>query len=169
MIQGIVTRLASFSANAKNFCITVVAALLGIAFQQHLPILLLAAAFVVVSFGALDVYYLAQERRFREFYGDVANRPIADALDLALAPSELSFVDHLAAIRSFSTGGFYLLLLLGGAALWPVVHKRAEAAQRCQTGNIASAATADGSGPPAARITSTTPRPRPAPAQSVNC
>ena len=49
MIQGVVSRLATFSANAKNFCITVVAALLGIAFQQYLPLLLLAAAFVVIS------------------------------------------------------------------------------------------------------------------------
>jgi hypothetical protein len=126
MIQGVVSRLATFSANAKNFCITVVAALLGIAFQQHLPVLLIAAAFVVISFAALDVYYLAQERRFREFYRDVADRPLTKATELGLTPPTLTLSAYFAGIRSFSTGGFYLLLLIVGAALLPIAYERAE-------------------------------------------
>lgn len=126
MIQGVVSRLATFSANAKNFCITVVAVLVGIAFQQHLPLLLVAAAFVVASFAALDIYYLAQERRFREFYREVADRPLADAAQMDLSPSKLTLGEYFAGIRSFSTGGFYLLLLFVGVALLPIVHERAE-------------------------------------------
>lgn len=126
MIQGIVSRLATFSANAKNFCVTIVAAILGIAFQQQLPLLLIAAAFVVISFGALDVYYLAQERRFRDFYRDVANRPIADAGQLDLTPAKLTLSEYFAGFRSFSTGGFYVLLLIGGATLLPIAYERAE-------------------------------------------
>lgn len=136
MIQGVVTRLATFSANAKNFCITVVAALLGIAFQQHLPLLLLVAALVVLSFAALDVYYLAQERRFREFYRLVADRRLADAGKLDLSPSKLTLWDYLNGIRSFSTGGFYLLLLIVGTALLLIVDERAEEAG---TGNPSGA------------------------------
>lgn len=126
MIQGIVSRLATFSANAKNFCITVVAALIGVAFQQHLPLLLITAPFVVISFAALDIYYLAQERRFREFYREVADRPLAAAAKMDLAPSKLSLLDYINGIRSFSTGGFYLLLLIVGVALLPIVDERAE-------------------------------------------
>ncbi len=126
MVQGIVSRMATFSANAKNFCVTVVAALLGIAFQQHLPFLLLAAAFVVISFSALDIYYLAQERRFRDFYRDIADRPLTEATKLDLTPSKLTLADYFAGIRSFSTGGFYLLLLIIGAALLPIAYERTE-------------------------------------------
>lgn len=126
MTQGVVTRLATFSANAKNFCVTVVAALLGIAFQQKLPSLLLVAPLVLIAFAALDVYYLAQERRFRVFYHDVANRPLVDAAQMDLAPSNLTMSNYLAAIRSFSTGGFYSLLLIVAAALLPLIHERPE-------------------------------------------
>jgi len=117
MIQGIISRLATFSANAKNFCITIEAAILGIAFQKGLPLLVFAAFFVLIAFAALDVYYLAQERRFREFYRDVQNRPIAEAGHLALEPPKLTLAKYLSGILSFSTGGFYLLLLIGAVAL----------------------------------------------------
>jgi hypothetical protein len=126
MLQGVVTRLATFSASAKNFCVTVVAALLGIAFQQHLPALLLGAAFVVLSFASLDIYYLAQERRFRDFYQIVVDRPLADAAQMDLSPPKLSLPKYLAGFRSFSTGGFYALLLIVGIALLPIVHERGE-------------------------------------------
>jgi hypothetical protein len=122
MIQAIISRLATFSANAKNFCITIEAAILGVAFQQGLPLLVFAALFVLFAFGALDVYYLAQERRFREFYRDVQKRPIGDADQLALEPRKLTAGQYLSGIRSFSTGGFYLLLLIGTAVLLSIGH-----------------------------------------------
>lgn len=117
MVQAIISRLATFSANAKNFCITIEAAILGVAFHQGLHLLGLAALFVLIAFGALDVYYLAQERRFREFYRDVQKRPIDKAGQLALEPPKLTVGQYVSGIRSFSTGGFYLLLLIGTAAL----------------------------------------------------
>jgi hypothetical protein len=157
MVQGVVTRMATFSATAKNFCITVVAALLGIAFQQHLPNLMLGAAFVVTSFAALDVYYLAQERRFRDFYQEVVNRPLSDAAQMDILPAKLSISKYLAGIRSFSTGGFYLLLLIVGMALLPIMYERGQEAglgdHRCaagstaQTPSVAVSASANGRKP----------------------
>lgn len=117
LIQGIITRLAGFSASAKNFCVTIVAAIAGIAFQQQLPILLSGGLFVVVVFALLDVYYLAQERRFRDLYRTVAARPLGEASRLDLDPPSLSFGNYAAGFRSFSTGGFYLLLLIAAAGL----------------------------------------------------
>ena len=150
MIQGVVSRLATFSANAKNFCITVVAALVGIAFQQHLPLLLLTAAFVIVSFAALDVYSLAQERRFRGFYRDVADRPLAVAPKMDMSPSKLTLSDYLDGISSFSTGGFYLLLLIVGAALLLIVDERAEEAGVGNSSRVAGPAEAQRTGESAA-------------------
>lgn len=126
MVQGVVTRLATSSANAKNFCVTIVAALLGIAFQQKLPSLLLVAPLVLISFAALDVYYLAQERRFRDLYGHLASRPLADAAQMDLSPSKLTASAYFAAVRSFSTGGFYSLLLIVGLALLPLIYEPPE-------------------------------------------
>lgn len=146
MIQGIVSRLATFSANAKNFCVTVVAALLGIAFQQHLPSLLISAAFVVISFASLDVYYLAQERRFRGFYRGVASRPLADAAKLDLTPAKLTLGEYLAGICSFSTGGFYLLLLIVGAALLPTAYGRTDETGLGHSSRAAGSASAQRAG-----------------------
>lgn len=146
MAQGVVGRLATFSANAKNFCVTVVAALLGIAFQQKLPSLLLVAPLVLISFAALDVYYLAQERRFRDFYRKVANRPISDAAQMDLAPPNLALSHYIAATGSFSTGGFYLMLLIVGAALLLTFNGRAEEAGRGNFSGAAGAAEAQRSG-----------------------
>jgi len=128
MIQGVISRISGFSANAKNFCITLLAAVIGISFQYRLSLclLLLAAAFVVFVFGALDIYYLAQERRFRRFYGEVAARPLADALQLDLDPGKLDLGKYLSAIRSFSTGGYYTLLLIATAGLLFIAYGRSD-------------------------------------------
>jgi hypothetical protein len=126
MIQGIILRLSGFSANAKNFCITILAAVIGISFQHHLALLIAAAAFVIITFAALDTYYLAQERRFRAFYADVAARPLSDAHQLELAPPKLDFSQYLAGALSFSTGGFYLLLLIVASALLCIAYGRSD-------------------------------------------
>ncbi len=111
MIQGIISRMSGYSANAKNFCLTVLAALIGISFQYHITGLGWAAGFVLVVFAMLDVYYLAQERRFRALYEEVVTRPLTNAAQLSIQPNKLTFSDYASGVRSFSTGGFYLLLL----------------------------------------------------------
>ena len=137
MIQGIISRLAGFSANAKNLSITVVAAIAGISYQQRLPILFFAAGIVIVLFAALDIYYLAQERRFRSHYKVVVDRPLTDARKLDLDPAKLTFGQYLAATRSFSTGGFYLLLLIVAGVILPIAYERSDFNG---LGNLSSAA-----------------------------
>lgn len=134
MIQGVITRLAGFSANAKNFCITIIAALVGISFQQHLPELLPATFLVVVIFALLDIYYLAQERRFRRYYKMMADRQLPEATKLDLSPSRLTFGQYWSATRSFSTGGFYLLLLIVTALILLVAYDRPEAGMERSSG-----------------------------------
>lgn len=142
MIQGVISRISGYSANAKNFCITVLAAIIGISFQYRLPLglLLPAATFIVVVFGALDTYYLAQERRFRDLYSDVAARPLADALQLDLNPGKLVFRKYFGALRSFSTGGYYALLLIAAGLLLVVAYGRSDEARLGSVGSAAGAA-----------------------------
>ena len=141
MIQGIISRISGFSANAKNFCITVLAAIIGISFQYKLSLGLLvpAAIFIVIVFGALDTYYLAQERRFRDLYNQVVARPLTDALRLDLEPGKLVLRKYFAAIRSFSTGGYYALLLIAAALLLIVAYGRSDEARVGSVGSAAGA------------------------------
>ncbi len=147
MIQGIITRMAGFSANAKNFCITIIAALVGISFQQRLPELLPAALVVVAVFAVLDIYYLAQERRFRRHYKAVVSRQLAEGGRLDLSPPKLTFGQYWSATRSFSTGGFYALLLIVTALILLVAYGRPEAGME-RIGGSASAAEARPSAQP---------------------
>ena len=141
MIQGVISRISGFSANAKNFCITILAAIIGISFQYRLPLglLLPAATFIVVVFGALDTYYLAQERRFRDLYNDVAARPLANALQLELNPGKLVLRKYFGALRSFSTGGYYTLLLIAAALLLIVAYGRSDEARVGNVGSVVGA------------------------------
>lgn len=73
-LQDIITRMGSNSFNIKTYCITLVAAIIGIFISLgHTPILLLAN-FVVLSFWMLDSYYLCQERKFRGVYSIVSGK-----------------------------------------------------------------------------------------------
>jgi hypothetical protein len=117
MIQAIILRMSGFSASAKNFCITLLGAIIGISFQRHLPMLIPAAAFIVMVFLVLDVYYLAQERRFRLLYDTVAKKDITLGDQLGIAPDPLAFGQYLKSVRSFSTGGYYALLLIAASVI----------------------------------------------------
>jgi hypothetical protein len=144
MIQGIILRLSGFSAGAKNFCITILAAVIGIAFQHRLPLLYLAAAFVIIVFAALDTYYLSQERRFRKFYEEVAARPMSDARELGMAPAKLSVTNYVKGTWSFSTGGFYLLLLIVAGALLSIAYGRFDENQLGGAGGVVGASERSG-------------------------
>ena len=116
-IQGVIARLSGFSANAKNFCITILAALVAVAFQKPVPTLVWAGCAVPLLFGLLDAYYLAQEKRFRGFYQTVSSAPLDHAQDLALTPAALKPCHVLRAARSGSVGAVYLAMLVGIALL----------------------------------------------------
>lgn len=117
MAQGVISRLSGFSASAKNFCITVMAALVAIAFQKPVPALVGAGMAVPILFALLDAYYLAQEKRFRDLYEAVSAAPIAIAGEMSLKPRALNSVLVLKSILSLPVGGFYLALLTGMSIL----------------------------------------------------
>src|SRR3546814_4907580 len=62
MVQGAVTRMAGFSASAKTFCITILAAIIALAVQAGTAKLALGAIVAVICLGLLDLYYLTLER-----------------------------------------------------------------------------------------------------------
>ena len=162
MIQGVISRMSGFSAAAKNFCVTISAAITGFAFQKQVPMLGWAAFAVVLIFYSMDTYYLALEKRYRALYEEVAARDFADAAQLSLKSPPWSFFTTFRAACSASVIGFYVLLLIGVVTLLTVANDEqpvrpeqakgaavsyrgsAGAAERPQTARVANRAGADG-------------------------
>lgn len=113
MVQGIVARLSGFSASAKNFCITIVAALVAVAFQKPVPGLIWAGVAVPLLFAALDAYYLAQERRFRDYYNEICARSLVDCADMRITPTPLQKRSIVKAFFSVSVFVIYAAFALG--------------------------------------------------------
>jgi hypothetical protein len=117
MIQGIISRLSGFSASAKNFCITVLAALVAVAFQKPVPELVWAGVAVPLLFALLDAYYLAQEKRFRDLYESTCSAPLSSAHDISFRPQPLNARKIGAAFFSWSVAGVYAALMVGMSIL----------------------------------------------------
>lgn len=114
IVQGIIGRLAGYSATVKNFSITLAAAAVAVNLAQDQKGLLGIAIAAVGLFMLIDAYYLSQEKAFRDLYDEVAGRPLSEAAELRIDRHKL---EPLRALRSFSVWGFYLPQLIVAAAL----------------------------------------------------
>src|SRR3546814_3982639 len=112
MVQGAVTRMAGFSASAKTFCITILAAIIALAVQAGTAKLALGAIVAVICLGLLDLYYLTLELRFRAAYERIAQRPLSDAADLRIKPAKFPIACLSQAATSLSILLFYIPILL---------------------------------------------------------
>lgn len=108
MVQGVIGRLAGYSATVKNFTITIATATVALTLagsEETGKVAILSIAFAAVALLALlDTYYLALERGFRNLHNEIATRPLAEAADLAIRRGRL---DGLRTVRSFSVWAFY--------------------------------------------------------------
>jgi hypothetical protein len=74
LLQGIISRLAGNSASCKTWCLTLVGALVSLAGATHVAGIVTFALVPVVIFGFMDTMYLAQEKAYRDLYGDIVAR-----------------------------------------------------------------------------------------------
>jgi hypothetical protein len=113
MLQGLITRMATYGASFKSYCITVTTAVIGFAFTLHRPAVAALALLPVIAFGIADAQYLRVERRFRALF-DMARKenwetmPSFD-INLQSAPPQ----SFLSAATSWSIVWFYLPLAVG--------------------------------------------------------
>lgn len=68
ILQGIIGRMASNSASCKNYCITMVGALLALEQVKKESNLIFLALLPIISFAFLDMYYLYLETFSRGRY-----------------------------------------------------------------------------------------------------
>src|SRR5579872_6484943 len=112
MIQGVINRLAGNSSAYKGWMVTITAALLGVAINNHKPVLAWLGVYVVCILAILDAYYLALERSYRDLYRTAAgDRTAADdwtADNWSLAAPSTGLGKVLKAVLSPSVWPFYL-------------------------------------------------------------
>ena len=117
MVQGVIGRVAGFSATVKNFSIILAAAAVAVNVaedQRGFPWIAFAAVLLLLI---IDAYYLAQEKAFRELYNEIAERPLSEASDLRIKRPPL---EPFRAARSFSVWAFYVpqLIVVGAFILY---------------------------------------------------
>lgn len=117
ILQGIITRMATNSANCKTWCISLVSAILVVIADKNKPNYAWIAFIPTLLFFLLDSYYLCQERSFRKLYNNFikdlhSDAVTADKLFILNPPNGMNIVSLLLMSSfSFSIYPFYLTLL----------------------------------------------------------
>jgi len=126
IIQGVIERMASNSTSSKAWCIAIVSAVLVIVADKGKPNFAFLAFIPTLLFLALDTYYLALEKGFRNSYNSFVKKVHGGNLtpeDLySVVPEGNQSALQIEALKSFSVWGFYVVLgLLIGLARWLVL------------------------------------------------
>lgn len=120
-IQAVITRLASSSAAAKGWGLTVTTAAFGFSATKAVPVVAGLGLVIAVFFGLLDSYYLREERLFRCLYDEARTGGIE-----VYSMEKDAYADRCTrwqVISSWSVLGFYgPLLLVGlGVLVWSIL------------------------------------------------
>ncbi len=87
MIQGVINRLGSNSFAVKTWSVGLIAAIFALTAEKTGgQWLLLVALLPIVAFGALDAYYLKQERLFRHLYVAVSRGKTPEPFSMDVGP-----------------------------------------------------------------------------------
>lgn len=116
ILQSTIQRMADNSKSSKNWCITIVSAVLVVVADKEEADFLLIALIPTILFAALDIYYLGLEKAFRESYKSFITKLHQGQIyssDLYAVSTSGNAVQHrIAALRSFSIWGVYLPLVV---------------------------------------------------------
>jgi hypothetical protein len=114
MLQAIIQRMSANSASCKNWCITIVTGLIAVIFSSSKYDLFPVVLAPTLLFFALDAYYLALEKRFRDshnsFIEKLHNNKLIVSDLFVMTPLGNGSKAILKSIFSFSVWPFYLTL-----------------------------------------------------------
>jgi hypothetical protein len=114
ILQNVIQRMASNSSSSKAWCITLVSAVLVIVADKGKPDYVYIAFLPTLVFAALDAYYLALEKAFRNAYNDfiskLHNKALTEADLYSVAPKGNMSALQWQSFKSFSVWGFYVSL-----------------------------------------------------------
>ncbi len=116
ILQGVIQRMASNSSACKAWCVTLVSAILVIIADKGRPDYAYIAFLPTIVFTALDAYYLALEKAFRNSYNDfitkIHNKTLTEESLYSVVPKGEMSTLQIQSLLSFSVWGFYSSLAL---------------------------------------------------------
>lgn len=116
ILQNVIQRMAANSNSAKTWCVTIVSAILVTIADKSKPELAWLCIMPIFLFCALDTYYLALEKGFRESYNHFIRKLHSEKLShedlFAVMPKGNMKKHEIEAFRSFSVWGFYSVLMV---------------------------------------------------------
>lgn len=114
ILQNVIQRMASNSSACKAWCVTLVSAVLVIVADKAKPDYAFIAMLPTLVFAALDAYYLALEKAFRNSYNDfiskLHNQSLRETDLYSVAPKGNMSKLQWESIKSFPVWGFYCSL-----------------------------------------------------------
>jgi hypothetical protein len=114
LVSNIIGRMASSSAAAKGWSLTLAGAAFGVALVRSSWYLLVLGIAVLAAFAVIDGLYLHNEKKFRDLYDAIVEnnvKPLSMKFDgIATRPVNKSYL-------SWSVFGFYLPLVVAGLVL----------------------------------------------------
>lgn len=125
LIQNAISRMGVNGANLKGYCMTIVAALIGLSAAVSKEQILIYSIPVVVGLSFLDAAYLALERGFRNHYDQIRKMTWDSEPDFHVYPESTSIIS---AYFSWSIVGFYaatILVMVAISKLMPEIVKAA--------------------------------------------
>ena len=108
MLQDVIARMATNSNSLKNYCMTIAAALIGLAASIQKPEILHYTSPLIIIFGALDGHYLRLERGFRDQFNSVRRAGINRKPDFSISTSWTAGHGVVSGFWSWSVWLFYL-------------------------------------------------------------
>lgn len=114
ILQNVIQRMAANSSACKAWCVTLISAVLVIVADKGRPDYAYIALLPTLVFAALDAYYLALEKAFRNSYNDfiskLHNKTLTEVDLYSVAPKGSMSTLQWTSLKSFSVWGFYLSL-----------------------------------------------------------
>jgi hypothetical protein len=112
MLQNVIARMAGNSASIKNYCMTISAAIIGLATAIQKPEVLHYTIPLILIFGILDAHYLRLERAFRDQFNSVRKSDLSERPDFLISPSWTAGHRLFSGMFSWSVWLFYGPLVL---------------------------------------------------------
>ncbi|MCX2683395.1 hypothetical protein OQH60_05905 [Campylobacter sp. MIT 21-1685] len=122
-IQNVITRMNTNSSQMKTICITIISALFAVYAANQNKYIIFVVFIPLCLCCLLDMYYLWQERKFRDFYAEVIKEQsiIKDFDFSSFENYQKGFLSYIKVFLSHSIWLFYGLV--GGCSflLWSVL------------------------------------------------
>lgn len=122
-IQNVISRMNANSSQIKTMCITIISALFAVYASSQNKQMILIAFIPLCLCCLLDMYYLWQERKFRDFYTEAIKEQstIKDFDFSSFKNYQKGFLSYMGVFLSHSIWLFYALVGICSFILWSVL------------------------------------------------